>query len=385
MSVRPWRHAASLMIAKKKSHEIGQSLGTSSRNQNVLRMLNGSVVSGQEYKLLMLKRAKTLAFPNSYVFPGGVVDKADFSSKWWDVFKKRGPSGIAEVSKIIKQSDEPRPGVLQAATYTYTDESANDSQKLPPEVALRLTAIRETFEECGVLIARRNTTSLMESVSTVKVDDTVKWQKRVQKNAGQMMQLCLELDCCPDVWGLHEWSIWLTPAQLKPRFETLFFLCTLNEKPNLYYSPDEVSNHLWCSPLELLELYANKKIWLPPPQIYELSRLLNITELELLEEFAVKRQSNNLTMLFPVRAHARDGFLQLLTGDDLYPAEPDFLGNSPVLTYNHSLQELEDDALYLNRLSFDDNNLWRLVCNVELRDGHKKPLSLNGCLLTSNL
>ena len=42
--------------------------------------------------------------------------------------------------------------------------------------------------------------------------------------------------CVPDVWGLHEWSDWLTPSQMmtsfKKRFDTVFYKAALSAVPH---------------------------------------------------------------------------------------------------------------------------------------------------------
>lgn len=47
-----------------------------------------------------------------------------------------------------------------------------------------------------------------------------------------------EFDCVPDVWSLIEWSNWLTPRKYTRRYDTLFFMCYSEQKPDTL--PDRV-------------------------------------------------------------------------------------------------------------------------------------------------
>ena len=56
---------------------------------------------GHPFKVLMLKRSSKSKFmPNLMVFPGGVVDKADFDVKWLDILKGTNQSLPKWTSKL---------------------------------------------------------------------------------------------------------------------------------------------------------------------------------------------------------------------------------------------------------------------------------------------
>ena len=42
------------------------------------------------------------------------------------------------------------------------------------------------------------------------------------------LTMCKELDVCPNIWSLYEWSDWLTPLHLKTksRFDTMFYVAS---------------------------------------------------------------------------------------------------------------------------------------------------------------
>lgn len=73
--------------------------------------------------------------------------------------------------------------------------------------------------------------------------DRTHWQHVVHNDASQFLTLCKELEVLPDVWSLHEWSVWRTPSTFKnKRFETAFFVTALEQEPSVHIEPNEVKD-----------------------------------------------------------------------------------------------------------------------------------------------
>lgn len=119
--------------------------------------------------------------------------------------------------------------------------SDNEPGSIPKYLSLRVTAIRETFEESGILLCKKMNSGQPEACATVHhldIDNIDRWRKLVQKNASNFIDLCNENNCYPDVGALHLWSNWLTPPLLKTKFDTKFFLAFIETPVNA--SPDGV-------------------------------------------------------------------------------------------------------------------------------------------------
>lgn len=129
----------------------------------------------------------------------------------------------------------------------------------------------------------------------------------------------------------------------------------------------------WQTPDQLLEHIKTGESWLPPPQIYELSRLRNEQDIDKLLSFAKHRSMNSpTTLLFPVQYQTKDGIVSCYPGDDLYPEQPNYSTTEhDVNQYkDKSCDECRQSASNLHRLeqkSLSDAKIWQ---NVKLPDNH---------------
>lgn len=69
----------------------------------------------------------------------------------------------------------------------------------------------------------------------------------------------------------------------------------------------------------------SKKIWLAPPQFYELRRLEHFASLSDLHKFCLDRALEGVQRLLPITLLTADGMVQLLPGDELYLEDSKFL------------------------------------------------------------
>jgi hypothetical protein len=86
----------------------------------------------------------------------------------------------------------------------------------------KICAIRETFEESGLLL----TTPAAHMVPEL---DTEIWRHKVHNDASQFKHMCELYKLQPAVDRLVPFANWITPAFEKKRFNTLFFLTVLHQ------------------------------------------------------------------------------------------------------------------------------------------------------------
>ena len=93
-------------------------------------------------------------------------------------------------------------------------------------LADKIAAVRETFEECGILIALP-----LDKVAAIPAAELQMWRKQVHTDAAAFPRMCARLGIQPMLSALHEWSIWVTPTIETKRFFTRFYLAVLPSLP----------------------------------------------------------------------------------------------------------------------------------------------------------
>ncbi len=195
------------------------------------------------YNVFLLKRNQNMrSWPGAHVFPGGKLDDPnDLTPKWLDVFfnKEQNLSFKKNPNLLTKEFKE----FINNNSIGVSFDKSSDAFKLPSEISYRLCAIRETFEETGLLLAHEK--SLINSAKFFEKSNQLtqvydknqaelqKWQKKVKRDSGEFLNMFMEMNLVPDLLGLHEWSNWVTPSFEKFRFNTVFFICFLKSAPNM--------------------------------------------------------------------------------------------------------------------------------------------------------
>ncbi|XP_014650228.1 PREDICTED: nucleoside diphosphate-linked moiety X motif 19, mitochondrial [Ceratotherium simum simum] len=199
------------------------------------------------------------------------------------------------------------------------------------------------------------------------------WRARVRRDPRHFLRLCAHLDCTPDVWALHDWSAWLTPFTSPGgrRFDTAFFVCCLREPPPVCPDLAEVVAYQWSSPSEATECFVAEKIWLAPPQFYEIRRLENFASLSDLHKFCLDRALEGTERWLPITLLTADGRLQLLPGDELYLEDSDFLEN--LLSTEKKNEEIVKEGKKLHRIVIYSRHVYSIYVTVQSAYKHVYP------------
>ena len=118
-------------------------------------------------------------------------------------------------------------------------------------LAFRVAAIRETFEECGVLLARpRGSSQLIDAATLKRLED----QHRGALNAGSIgfdAVLGSEgLLPAPDL--LVHFAHWITPSHQPKRYDTHFFLAEAPPEHLAVHDGLEAVESIWITPSQAL-------------------------------------------------------------------------------------------------------------------------------------
>lgn len=179
----------------------------------------------------------------AYVFPGGKVDEED--------------------ALLAAHLDVPGAVLHSALNEPQLDEIA--------AAALHVAALREAFEETGVLFA--------PGADARKADAA--WQLLREGHAfGDVLaRMSLRLEAS----RLQPWSRWITPAVggvMRKRFDTRFFLASMPADQIARHDNHEAIESAWLTPREALRQYWDRQIELAPPQIMSLAHLSRYSSAE---------------------------------------------------------------------------------------------------------
>ncbi len=113
--------------------------------------------------------------------------------------------------------------------------------------ALRLTAVREAFEECGVLLARRaHETALIDGAAALRLGgdyrDALEAGDTTLEALAEKENLRFMLD------KLAPWAHWVTPTHMPKRFDTYFFAARTPADHVLEHDGSEAVDSVWVRP-----------------------------------------------------------------------------------------------------------------------------------------
>nr|XP_017108653.2 nucleoside diphosphate-linked moiety X motif 19 isoform X2 [Drosophila bipectinata] len=326
--------------------------------------------------LLMLKRSdNTAVVPNQTVFPGGLLDsEADESVDWLQYFEEFGVPQ-KELRRLVLISND-RPAILAPQGNGCYDRFFKNSVIWSREITLRLNALRECFEEVGVLLGRsiKDLKDFGPVACVQNVPNLQNWQQRVHNKPSEFLTMCRELKVVPDLWALHEWSAWASPGFLRKGYETVFFMAFVTSQPKLLAERSEVKETLWSTPIEFLQMTNLGEIWLLPPQIYELSRLMGVKTYKSLLDFAVKRSALGTTMFVPVTYECEGRMVFVLPGDDFYVPEPHLVRE--IINFPGTLEEFQSRSKCIHRYT-SNASIFDVELNFSPPNNHLKPLKFH--------
>jgi 8-oxo-dGTP pyrophosphatase MutT (NUDIX family) len=190
-----------------------------------------------EIEVFMMVRHHEIEFSSgALVFPGGSVDAAD--------------------QDIIARPE------------LYSDREALDAAAL----SFRIAAIRETFEESGILLTRlrgsgelvdaRRAAGIASASRAALSEGKISFQKVIEDNG-----LVLALDV------LIPYAHWITPVGLPKRFDTWFFLAAAPAEQLGAHDGRESTDSIWLAPRQAVEGGESGRFKLPFPTTRNLIRL----------------------------------------------------------------------------------------------------------------
>jgi 8-oxo-dGTP pyrophosphatase MutT (NUDIX family) len=240
---------------------------------------------GPELEVCMVQRHRASDFVGgAYVFPGGKVDPED-----------KGPEAEAV---CVGRDDAEASALLGVASGG---------------LAYFVAALRECFEEAGVLLAAAGGTDLTDPDARRALA-----ARRVDLNAGKVrfLDLCREEGVELAVHEILYFSHWVTPELAPKRYDTRFFVAALPPGQVPVHDDHETVDTVWVTPRQALARHRDGELDLIFPTLKNLEAIARFsTSGELLAAAAAVERVP--TVLPRVVADDR-GFRILLPGDPGY-------------------------------------------------------------------
>ena len=168
-----------------------------------------------------------------HVFPGGRVDATDADPR----LTSRSSRSAADAARAL-----------------------GDNIPAAPALAVHLAAVRELFEEAGVLLADGD----------IDPGELIASRERLLAGDGLGPAIAdlgvrLRTDCLAPI------AHWTTPSFMKRRFSTWFFVADLSPGVEPSFAEGEVVSHRWLTPAAALDQLEAREIamWVPTTSVLE--------------------------------------------------------------------------------------------------------------------
>lgn len=142
----------------------------------------------------------------------------------------------------------------------------------PDALAFRVSAIREVFEESGILLAREKDSDAIVGADRAAELGKV-YRKALEKGEITMTRFAQREVLELAVDALVHFAHWVTPKVMKKRFTTHFFLATAPQGQAGVHDGHESVDSLWLTPRQAIEDRAAGRRTIVFPTIMNLERL----------------------------------------------------------------------------------------------------------------
>ena len=179
-------------------------------------------------EVAMLRRRLDSGFvPGAYVFPGGAVDPGDRSPLW------------------------------ASRSTGHDDVSASAVLGLPAGgLAFWVAAVRECFEEAGLLVARHEDGRPLRLADPDVAARFDRHRAAVDHGEVDLLDVVAEEGLHLPLGELHYFAHWITPERAPRRYDTRFFVGRAPDDHPLRHDGDETIAALWARPADALDRFS---------------------------------------------------------------------------------------------------------------------------------
>jgi 8-oxo-dGTP pyrophosphatase MutT (NUDIX family) len=173
-------------------------------------------------EVFMVKRHARASFGSKFAFPGGVLEDAD--------------AEVQDLCEGVSAEQANKLLALESGGLEYYS-----------------AAIRELFEESGVLLAKHGLSADRLNTARVSLNaGTLDWQRFAFES-----ELTLQCD------RLHYFSFWITPVGAPKRYSARFFLAKVPQAQEASHDGGELTESCWMTAVDILAARKKKAMKLP--------------------------------------------------------------------------------------------------------------------------
>ena len=120
------------------------------------------------------------------------------------------------------------------------------------ELKFRVAGVREAFEECGVLLARKRGHKALIGAADLKGIEE-RWRVKLAKDEASIVDMVEAEDLEIATELMTPYAHWITPTFVPKRFDTWFFLAEAPEDQIALHDGSESTDSVWIGPQEAIE------------------------------------------------------------------------------------------------------------------------------------
>ena len=183
----------------------------------------------------------------NYVFPGGKLDPGDFTPENLGLSSGMDPARAARI--------------------------LGDGQSPERSLGLWLAAIRELFEETGILLCTTTDGRGPEALPAHLHERLAVGRDEVRRRSRSLGSLLTELGLRYQPVNLRYLTRWITPTYSPIRFDAWFFFCQMPPGQTPSLCEREVAEARWLEPAAALTAWRAREIRMRPPTVITLMYL----------------------------------------------------------------------------------------------------------------
>ncbi|HLZ23486.1 MAG TPA: NUDIX hydrolase [Ktedonobacterales bacterium] len=201
-------------------------------------------LAGGGIEVFMVRRHVRSEFvPDAFVFPGGSVNPGDIATE-------RAPELCSPVPE----------GPTALGT------------------GFRVAALRECFEEAGVLIARHGNVTL--TIPPEAIERFATYRDELYRQTATMESIAAHEGLILATAELLHWAHWITPDALPKRFDTHFFLAPMPPGQEAAHDRLETTAGVWTTPENALSRFSEGAFPLVFATIHQLRALTGLASVD---------------------------------------------------------------------------------------------------------